>query len=58
MNGWIIRCYFITALLTQDRNSDVTIENKMKSLGDTYFLGKESEGRTLYADLGFNEPFL
>ena len=30
----------------------------MKSLGDTYFLGKESEGRTLYADLGFNEHFL
>ena len=30
----------------------------MKSLGDTYFLGKESEGRILYADLGFNEHFL
>ena len=30
----------------------------MKILRDTYFLGKESERRTLYADLGFNERFL
>ena len=55
MHRRIRRCNFITLLLARKRNSDLKITNKMKSLGETYFSGKESERRTSYAYLGFNE---